>query len=159
VRRIAAIAGVAGKQRPIAQVLTAAATIGTDAAGVAEPGDADTLADREAGDPLPHRGDPPDDLVAGHDRKLRVRQLAVDNMQIGTADAAGHDLDQDFAGRGRERAPLAHDQRRVRFLEHHRAHDQTSRHAKATVARSIRPSELAATPASLSIFPTIRYQV
>ena len=48
-----------------------------------------------------------DDLVPRHDRQFRVFQFAVDHMQIGAADAAGRDLDQDFArpgaGSGRSR--------------------------------------------------------
>src|SRR5262249_59957983 len=42
-RGVAAIARVAGKQRPIAQILAAAAAIRADAAGEPEPGDADAL--------------------------------------------------------------------------------------------------------------------
>ena len=37
--------------------------------------------------------------MAGHDRKLRIWQFAVDHVQVGSADPAGRDLDQNFAGR------------------------------------------------------------
>src|SRR5262249_33198816 len=121
-RGIAAVARVAGKYRPIAQVLSAAAAIRADAAGRAEPRDPDALAYGQSCDSRPHGGDAPDDLVAGHDRKLRVWQLAVDHMQIGSDAPAGRDLDENCAGRRGGRWPLAHDERRARFLQRHGAH-------------------------------------
>jgi hypothetical protein len=36
--------------------------------------------------------------MAGHDRKLRTWQLAVDHVHIGSTDTAGRDLEQNFAG-------------------------------------------------------------
>ena len=128
VRRIPTIAGVAGEQWPVTQILPAGATIGADPAGVAEPRNADPLADRESGDPLPHCRNAPHDLVAGHDRKPRVRQLAIHDMQIGPAHTAGGDLDQNFAGRRAGHRPLSHDQRSTRPLEHHGAqmHERNS---------------------------------
>ena len=95
---VAAVAGVAGEQRPVAQVLPPVTAIWTDAAGRAEPGHADPLAQGKAGDAGAERRDPADDLMAGDDRQLRVRQFAVDHMQVGAAHAAGRDLDQDLAG-------------------------------------------------------------
>src|SRR6516165_8976897 len=122
-RGIAAVAGVAGKERPLAQILSAAAAIRADAAGRAEPRDPDALAYCESCHARPHGGDASDDLVAGYDRKLGVWQLAVDHVQIGPADTAGRDLDENFAGRRSWRWPLAHDERRARFLQRHGAHD------------------------------------
>src|SRR5262245_63216146 len=122
-RGIAAVARVAGKYRPIAQVLSAAAAIRADAAGRAEPRDPDALAYGQSCDSRPHGGDAPDDLVAGHDRKLRVWQLAVDHVQIGPADTAGRDLDENFAGRRNWRWPIAHDERSARVLQRQGAHD------------------------------------
>src|SRR5262249_60916571 len=119
---MAAAAVVAVKYRPSAQVLSAAAAIRADAAGRAEPRDPDALAYGQSCDSRPHGGDAPDDLVAGHDRKLGVWQLAVDHMQIGPADPAGRDLDENFAGRWGGRWPLAHDERHARFLQRHGAH-------------------------------------
>src|SRR5262249_56991434 len=82
----------------------------------------------------PHGGDAPDDLVAGHDRKLRVWQLAVDHVQIGPADTAGRDLDENFAGSRSWRWPLAHDERRARFLQRHGAHDPSPVTRKAATS-------------------------
>src|SRR5262249_53049367 len=134
VRGIAAVARVAGKYRPIAQVLSAAAAIRADAAGRAEPRDPDALAYRQSRDFRPQGGDAPDDLVAGHDRKLRVWQFAVDHVQIGPADTAGRDLDENFAGRRSWRWPLAHDERRARFLQRHGAHDPSPVTRKAATS-------------------------
>src|SRR5438309_283482 len=82
-----------------------------------QPAHADALARRKILDIKPldiktvdsrtKRPHPPDDLVAGHDRQLRIGQLAIDHMQIGSADAAGRDLHQDFAGARRRNRPLA----------------------------------------------------
>ena len=92
--RVAAVAVVAGEHGIVAEVLAAVAAIGTVAAGAPEPGNADASADREALDLRPQPRDPADDLVAGHDRRPDVGQLAVDDMQIGATDAAGLDPDQ-----------------------------------------------------------------
>jgi len=45
--------------------------------------------------------------VTRNDRKVRIWQLAVNDMQIGAADAARCDLDQDFAGRRNALRPRA----------------------------------------------------
>src|SRR4029450_10986884 len=37
-------------------------------------------------------------LVAGDERQLRLSQLAIDDVEIGAAYAAGADLDQELAG-------------------------------------------------------------
>ena len=84
-RRVPAVARVAGEQRLVAQVLAPGAAVGTDAAGIAEPRHADALTHREAGYALPDRRDPPDDLMARHDRQFRVFQVAIDHMKIGAA--------------------------------------------------------------------------
>ena len=47
--------------------------------------------------PLEHLAD---DLVAGDERQLRVGELAVDDVQVGPADAAGAHAQQDLPGFG-----------------------------------------------------------
>ena len=76
----------------IAQIFPVHHAIGTDAAGVAEPRNADTLADVQVLDACADGIDPANDLMARDDRNLRVGQFAIDDMQIGAADAAGGDL-------------------------------------------------------------------
>ena len=67
--------------------------------------------------------DDADNLMSGNDRKLAVAQVAVDEVEVGTAHAARADADADFAGqrdwnftiRGRQAL-------RPRAFEHHRSH-------------------------------------
>ncbi len=91
---IAAIDLVAGEAGMVAQILTAATAAIADAAGPAEPRHADPVAEREVvgiGAPL---NDHADDLMARHQRQFRLRQLAVEDVQIGTAHRARLDRDQ-----------------------------------------------------------------
>jgi len=64
-----------------------------------EPSQGTPLTDCQSCYSRSHGSDTPDDLMAGHDRKLRIWQFAVDHVQVGSADTAGGDLDQNFAGR------------------------------------------------------------
>ena len=66
--------------------------------------------------------DETDDLMAGNERQLGLRQLSVDDVQVGSADAAGRDCNEDLAlGRLRiGQVGLA--QRRARRVENHRTH-------------------------------------
>ena len=67
---------------------------------MAEPGEADALARMQALDAGTDFVDPADDFVARDDGRQRVRQLAIDDVQIGAANAAGQDTHADFAGPG-----------------------------------------------------------
>jgi hypothetical protein len=60
--------------------------------------------------------------VAGHDRELRIGKLTIDHMQIGAANAARRNFDQDLAGSRLRNRPLAHDQQRFRPIENHGSH-------------------------------------
>jgi hypothetical protein len=66
--REAAVTRVAGEERRIAEVFPLRLAIGTDAAGMAEPGNADPLTHGQPGNARPDRVDPADDLVARDDR-------------------------------------------------------------------------------------------
>lgn len=94
--RIASIAGAAGEARGVAKVFVAGSAILAGSATMPEPGNADTLARAEAGHTLADYGDPADDLVTRNDRKMR-RDFAIQDMQIGSAYAAGRYLDQHLA--------------------------------------------------------------
>jgi hypothetical protein len=132
---IAAIAGVAGEQRLIAEVLTLHPAVGTGTVGVAQPRDADPLADLQA----PHGGadriDPADDLVPGNHRHLRVRQLAVNDVQVRAADAARQHPDADLVRRRLRIRQLRPHQRGTQSVEHHRLHGaDPSRRSGSAVA-------------------------
>ena len=85
----AAIARVAGESRAVAEIFPAAPAIGTFAAGITKPGNADPFTDTKRGHAEPERIHPTDHLMAGHDRIGDVRQFSIDDMQIGPAHAAG----------------------------------------------------------------------
>jgi hypothetical protein len=100
-RCIAAVPGVSGECRPITQIFAARFAEVAVSACAAEPGYADAVAHRE----IVHLGadpdHPSDNLVTGHDRKALAFQIAIDDMQVGSADSTrGHGND-DFSGAGR----------------------------------------------------------
>ena len=94
---VAAVALIAGEARLRAEVLGAAPAEAAAPARPAEPGDADAVADRDIAHAVAERLDRADDLVAEDERQCRVGQLAVDDVQVGAADAAGPHPDQHLA--------------------------------------------------------------
>ena len=98
-----AVARVPSEERAIAEILLAAPAIGADAAGVAEPRNADALTQAQPFDASPDHIDPADDLVARNDRHLRVGQFPIDDMQVRAADAARGHLDSNLT---RPRLPI-----------------------------------------------------
>jgi hypothetical protein len=100
------VPGIAGEERRIAEVFHAVAAIAADPAGVAEPGNADALADREPGDAGAERVDTADDLMTRDDRITDVGQFAVDDMKVGAADTAGAHPHPDFIRPGIGRGAL-----------------------------------------------------
>ncbi len=121
VGREAAVAGVAGEDRLVAEILTRAQAKRAVAAGVAEPGYADTGPEREA-DALARRLDPADDLMARHNRRLDVGQFAVDHVQVGAADAAGLDPHANLPRPGHRIRPLLHREPLAGPLQNHGVH-------------------------------------
>src|SRR5205085_5878434 len=118
VLRVAAVEVVAGEARRVAEVLAPARAVAAGAVRPAEPRDADAAAARLVD---------ADDLVADDERQLRMRKLAVDDVQVGAADAAGEDADEQLT-RGRlRRRPLLEPERAARRVEDHRAHRQECR--------------------------------
>ncbi len=72
--------------------------------------------------PAPDRLDPADDLVTRDDRQLRIGQLAVDDVQVGAADAAGLDAQPDLPGAGIRIGPILEREPLAGPPQHHRAH-------------------------------------
>ena len=87
-----AIAGVAGKFRMVAQVFLFNEAIAALAATVAEPRNPDPVAKRESLDVHADFIDATDDLMTRDDGRPRVRQFAVDDVQVGPTDPAGGNL-------------------------------------------------------------------
>src|SRR5262245_61507178 len=95
--RVAAVVVITGEPGVDAEILVAGMAEAALAARVAEPWDADAIADREVrhavADDL-HRAD---NLMARDDWHVRRRQLAVDDVEVGAADAAGPNADENLA--------------------------------------------------------------
>ena len=135
VRRKAAVTRVAGEQRTVAKVLPAAPAIAAFAASVSEPGNPDALSDPERGYTLAERFDPADHLVAGNDGVVYVRQFAVDDMQIGPADATSIDPDPHIAGAGCRILPFLQLKRRAGRRQNHGLHCVAVLHRRPTISR------------------------
>jgi len=58
-----------------------------------------------------------------HQRQLGLGELTIDDVEIGAADAAAGDLDQDLPRGGLRVGQLAFDQRLPRRFEDHGAHE------------------------------------
>ena len=85
--RVAAVEVVAREARRLAEVLAAGEAVAARPVGPAEPGHAEPAPVLVAAD----------DLVPGNERELRVRQLAVDDVEVGAADTAGRHAQQDLS--------------------------------------------------------------
>ena len=92
---VAAVDRVAGEVWRVAEIFLAAAAVGAGAVDPAHPGDADARAERQIA-----RGASQnfaDDLVAGNDFVAYRGQLALDDVEVGAADAADADFEQYLA--------------------------------------------------------------
>src|SRR5688572_19320973 len=88
---VAAIEGVAGELRLVAQILAAGNAKLAGAAGPTQPGDAGAIADLEPFHSFSHLLDDTDDFVPWNDGKFRIGKFALYQMQIGATDSAGAD--------------------------------------------------------------------
>jgi hypothetical protein len=120
---IAAVDRIAGETRALAEILAPGAAIGARAAGEAEPGHADAHPRLQAAHTLAERLNVADDLMPGNQRQLGFRQLAVDDVEIGAADAASGDAQPHLLRTGLgQRQTLIEAQPLMRRREPHRAH-------------------------------------
>jgi hypothetical protein len=65
---------------------------------VAEPWNTDPFPHAQSRNPVADHINPTDNLVTRDDGHDRVRQLTIDDMKVGAADAAGNDLYPNLAG-------------------------------------------------------------
>ena len=114
--RIAAVDVVAGEARVVAEILLSGAAVAAFAVRPREPRNADARAFALA---LDHGAD---DLVAEDERQLRVGELAVSDVQIGAANAAGVHAQAHLSGAELGPRQVSSAQRRARRIEHHRPH-------------------------------------
>jgi hypothetical protein len=94
---VAAIERVARKAGMVAKVLATGAAVLTFAAGPAEPRDSYSIAGLESFDCFTALNYGSDDFVPGHKRQFRVRQFAIDDVQVRSANGAGGDADQNLS--------------------------------------------------------------
>ena len=80
---------------------------------IAKPGKLDSLADLDGGHTGAKSDDPADHFMAGNDGTIDARQLAVHDMQIGSAHSAGADPDAHGTSHRRRIFPLLKLERRA----------------------------------------------
>src|SRR6185437_7410658 len=119
---IAAVDGVAGEARVLAQVFLTGLAVAAETAGVRQPGDSDAVAHAEARDRRADLADAAHDLVTGDDGIVDVGQLSVQKVQVRTTDAAGLDGNAYLVLAGRRQRNLIHAQTRARSQESHGFH-------------------------------------
>src|SRR5262249_9582394 len=119
---VAAVAVKAGEARAITEVLASLAAVIAFAAAPAEPGNADTLTYRKPLRAFAARDHGADDLVSGDDRQAPAFQLAVGDVQVGAAHAAGPHLEQDLARTGNGYGDLVKVELVARDVQSHRSH-------------------------------------
>ena len=119
---VAAVEMAAGEPRVVAEVLLARMAEAAAAAGAAEPRHADPLADVEAVGARAHLRHLADDLVAGHDRVAADRQFAVDEVEVGAADAAGKHADEELRRPRLGNLAFLEAELLARPPDHHRPH-------------------------------------
>ena len=94
---VATVARIAREDGIIAEIFVARQAKWAMAAGMAEPRNADALAKVKMCDIGADRIDPSDDLMSRNNRQFRIGQFAIDDMEIGAADAASADTNANFA--------------------------------------------------------------
>jgi hypothetical protein len=119
---VATVNGVPVELRCVAQVFLVGATVPAYAAGRPEPRYSNAIPRCNSGYTFPHADYGAYDLVPRNDRRPRMRQLAVDHMEIGAAHAAGADFDYDLARGGMGIVEVRVFECRPRGAQHHRMH-------------------------------------
>ncbi|MPN26265.1 hypothetical protein SDC9_173689 [bioreactor metagenome] len=95
-----------------------------------QPRHADPVADAEIVDPRAQQDDLADRLVAGYSRqRWLVGPITFNGMQVGMADTAGPDPDQDLAGAGGGYRQLAQLERVTEPGDHSRIHQSFHHHS------------------------------
>jgi hypothetical protein len=90
--------------------------------GPAEPRNSNAIPNAKSSDPFTNRFDSPDNFVSENQGQFRLRQFAVDNMQIGSTNGACGNADEKLARCRTRRVHVAQDKRRPNLFQQHRAH-------------------------------------
>src|SRR6185437_9565773 len=105
-----------------AQILAPGAAIAALPACPAQPRHADAVPDPEAIGVASRFDYGADDLVTRHEMRFRIGQLAIDDMQIGTAHGACPHADDELSGTGYRALEIDRTERPPRLVENHGAH-------------------------------------
>jgi hypothetical protein len=119
---VAAVQRVTREFREGAQVLASRLAVPTRAASPAQPRHAHPLTHLKRADLCAELRHLADNLVPQNQRQLRVRQLAVHNMQVGTAYGARLHANQHLVRLGLRDGHFPQHQRLPDLLQHHRPH-------------------------------------
>ena len=95
-----------------------------------EPGNADPIANGEMADTGPDRFDAADDLMARYNRQVRLSQIAVDHVQVGSTNATGCDLYEDLARTRHGIGNIPVLKKLPRGVQDHRFHPRHSRNGR-----------------------------
>ena len=96
--------------------------IRTFTASVAEPGDANALADPKSFDAISKHIDSTDNFVTGDNRDLGVWQFSIHDVKVSSANAAGKNLHPDLPGSGLVVGELGPLKRSLKLLQDHCVH-------------------------------------
>ena len=119
---IAAVDVIAGEARVDAKVLETAAAESAGLVDVAKPGDADAVTSRKPLRALARRLDPTNDHMADHEREFGLGQFAVHDVEVGAANRAGRDTNQDLTASRHGNGQLHEAKRLLRRAKLHRPH-------------------------------------
>src|SRR5262249_36720680 len=110
---VAAIDGITGEFRSIAEVLTSADTVGATSIGLVQPWNPDARAYPIARGTWAQAIDGADDLMSGNNAVFPRRQLALNHVKVGPADTAGVNSNQNFLFPGLRNWKLAQLERKA----------------------------------------------
>ena len=119
---VAAVHRVAGEQRPPAEVLAACRAVLAAPARPRQPGHADAVTRDGQLHARPGLLDGTHDLVPEDEGELRLRELAVCDMEVGAAQPAGGHRDADLAGAWLRGLAIDQTQGALNLLEEHGSH-------------------------------------
>ena len=118
----AAVDVVSGEPGLVAEVLVPRGAVPAAATGRAEPRNSDAVPRAEPQGFRTARLHDADDLVPEDERELRLRELAVENVEVGPADRAGRDAEEHLAGTRDRVGNVRGPERTARNVEKHRLH-------------------------------------
>ena len=123
--RVTAVDGITGKTRARAKIFATGAAKFALAAGPAQPGNADAIPLAKCFYRAANLLDAANNFMPGNERQFWFRQFAIDDMEIGPANAAGGNTHQQLSGiRLLQLGNIAQLQRLRGRIQNHRSHER-----------------------------------